>query len=95
VRDALPKKVLFDLIYRARLLSAAEARELDLLNDLRPRAAVLEYATELAEHAASYRADVVALGRDLYYRMRGLPADDALSDAGRTLLAALAASDKR
>ena len=33
VRDALPKKVLFEVIYRARLMDAAEARSLHVINE--------------------------------------------------------------
>ncbi len=80
VRDALPKKVLFDLIYNARLMSADEARSLHLINEAVPRHAVLERAIELAERASSYRREVVTLGRDLYYRMRGLEPLDAAAE---------------
>ena len=33
VKDALPKKVLFDVVYRARLMDAAEAKSLHLVNE--------------------------------------------------------------
>ena len=55
VRDALPKKVLFDLIYNARLMSADEARSLHVINEAVPRHAVLDRAIELAERASSHR----------------------------------------
>src|SRR5689334_9150232 len=48
VRDALPKKVLFDLIYRARLLDTAEALALHLINAALPRTQVLARAVALA-----------------------------------------------
>ena len=59
-----------------------------------PRAAVLERAIEIAEQAAAHPPEIVALGRDLYYRLRGMPATQALEAARQTLLAALAAADR-
>ena len=89
VQDALPKKVLFDLIYRARLMSAAEARSLHVINEAVPRTAVLDRARRACDASVCARPTIVALGRDLYYRTRGLPPADALVEAERALLAAL------
>ena len=94
VKDALPKAVLFDLIYRARLMPAAEARALRIISEVVPHAAVLDRAVEIAEQACAHRAEIVALGRDLYYRLRGTPPAQALEDARQTLLAALVAVDR-
>ena len=94
VKDALPKSVLFDLIYRARLMPAAEARALRIISEVVPHAAVLDRAVEIAEQASAHRAEIVALGRDLYYRLRGTPPAQALEDARQALLAALAAADR-
>jgi enoyl-CoA hydratase/carnithine racemase len=94
VKDALPKAVLFDLIYRARLMPAAEACAMRIISEAVPRAAVVERAIEIAERAAAHRPEIVALGRDLYYRLRGVPAAQALEDARQTLLAALAAAER-
>ena len=93
VKDALPKKLLFDLVYSARLMDAAEARTAHIVNETVPRARVRERAIELATQAGSHAPRVVTLGRDLYYAMRGLPAEEALQAAERALLAALAAKD--
>jgi enoyl-CoA hydratase/carnithine racemase len=92
VKDALPKKVLFDLVYSARLMGSAEALELRLVNEVTASREVLERAIERARQAASHRLPVVALGRDLYYELRGLPADAALERAELALLAALSSS---
>ena len=89
VKDALPKKVLFDLIYSARLMGSAEALALHLVNEVTDRDQVLERAIEHARAAGGHRTTVVALGRDLYYAMRGLDADESLDRAERALLAAL------
>jgi enoyl-CoA hydratase/carnithine racemase len=93
VRDALPKKLLFELSYTSRLLSAGEALAERLVNECRPREQVLERAVELAAHAGSRQAEVTALGRGLYYRTAGLGSDAALEEARHALLAALAAAD--
>jgi len=94
VKDALPKKLLFDLVYSARLMDAAEARDAHVVNEVVPRALVLERAIELATQAGSRVPRVVTLGRDLYYALRGLPAEEALQAAEHALLAALAAKDR-
>lgn len=94
VKDALPKKVLFELIYDARLMTAAEARSLHVINEAVPRHVVLERALGLAERAAAHRAEIVTLGRDLYYGMRKLHDAAAAAEARRALLAALAATDE-
>jgi enoyl-CoA hydratase/carnithine racemase len=94
VKDALPKKVLFDLIYSARLMDAPEALSLHLVNELADRERVLDRAIERAQAAGSHRAGVVALGRDLYYALRGLRADESLDRAEAALLAALEVADR-
>jgi len=95
VKDALPKAVLFDLIYRARLMPAAEACAMRLVSEVVPRAAVLARALEIAEQAAAHRPEIVALGRELYYRIRGAPPAKALEDARQALLAALEQGGER
>jgi enoyl-CoA hydratase/carnithine racemase len=94
VRDALPKKILFDLIYRARLMSAAESLSLHLINEVLPRSQVLARAVALAEQASTYDAEIVALGRGLYYDTRATRPAEAFEDARRALLAALSAADR-
>jgi enoyl-CoA hydratase/carnithine racemase len=95
VKDALPKEVLFDIVYNARLLSAAEACALYLANAAVPRASVLDHAVAAAERASGYNADVLMLGRDLYYAMRGAGPAEALDESRFALGAALAATDRR
>jgi enoyl-CoA hydratase/carnithine racemase len=94
VKDALPKKLLFDLAYSARLMSAAEALSARIVNERVERDLVLERAVALAGQAATHRGEIVTLGRDLYYRMSGLPPREALEEARRALLAALDAADQ-
>ena len=94
VQDALPRKVLFDIAYSARLMDAAEARALHLVNEILPRGAVLERAIAIAEHTSAYNPDILRLGRDLYYTMRGLSPAQALEESRFALAAALAAEDQ-
>jgi enoyl-CoA hydratase/carnithine racemase len=89
VKDALPKKLLFDIVYNARLMQAQEARALHLVNEIVERGAVLERAVAAAEKASSYNTDMVRLGRDLYYAMRTAAPADALQQARVALAAAL------
>jgi enoyl-CoA hydratase/carnithine racemase len=89
IKDTLPKKVLFDLVYSARFMGTAEALSLHLVNEVTDREQVLERAIERARAAGGHRTQVVALGRDLYYAMRGLDSDESLDRAERALLAAL------
>jgi len=94
VKDALPKKVLFDIVYSARLMDAAEAHRLHLVNAVAPRDMVLERAIALAEQASAHNPDILRLGRDLYYNMRGLSPAQALEESRFALAAALAAEDE-
>jgi len=94
VRDALPKKVLFEVIYRARLMTSAEASSLHLINEAVARSEVLSRAVALAEEASAHDREIVALGRGLYYDTRAARPREAMRAARQALLAALAAADR-
>ena len=94
VRDGLPKKLLFEIIYRARLMSAAEASSLHLINEAVAQSEVLSRAVALAEEASGHKPEIVALGRDLYYETRARRPNEAMAAARQALLAALAAADR-
>jgi enoyl-CoA hydratase/carnithine racemase len=94
VKDALPKKVLFDIVYGARLMDAAEAKGLHLVNKVVPRQAVLDQAVAIAERVSSYNPSILRLGRDLYYNMRNMSPAQALEESGFALIAALGAEDE-
>jgi enoyl-CoA hydratase/carnithine racemase len=94
VKDAVPKKLLFDIVYNARLMSAEEARDNHLVNWLEPRARVLERAIAAAEAASARNSDILTLGRDLYYGTRGASPAEALDQSRFALGAALAAQDQ-
>jgi len=94
VRDALPKKLLFDIVYNARLMDAQEALRLHLVNEAVPRAAVLDRAIEVVKKISQYNPEMLRLGRDLYYSMRGTVPEHALEQARVALAAALKKLDK-
>jgi len=88
VHDALPKKVFFDIVYNAKLLTAAEASRLHLVNDIVPQADLLATAIRAVERAAAANPDVLMLGRDLYYaaqRRAGASMDEARFALGAAL----------
>ena len=95
VRDTLPKKLLFDIVYGARLLDAQEACAHNLANAALPRNGVLSRAVETVEQAARANPDILALGRDLYHVARSTSPAEALDMARFALGAALGARDER
>jgi enoyl-CoA hydratase/carnithine racemase len=95
VRDTLPKKVLFDIVYNARLLGAEEARALYLVNEVVPYCTAVRRAVAAVEAASRGNPDILAIGRDLYYAMRGLSPAEALDKARFALGSALGARDER
>jgi enoyl-CoA hydratase/carnithine racemase len=95
VRDALPKKLLFEIVYNARLMGAEEACALHLANRAVAREAVLREAIAAVEQADRGNPDVLALGRDLYYATRGMSPAEALDKSRFALAAALGARNER
>lgn len=93
-RDALPRKVLFEIIYDGRLLSATEAKDLHLVNRVVPRDEVLPQAIAAVERAARGSPNILMLGRDLYYAMGGQTPEHALDQARFALASALGAADE-
>ena len=93
VRDALPKKVLFEVIYTARLMRAAEALSLHVITEdagvacARPGARARRAGIGLRRRHRGTR-------RGLYYRTRARPPAEALDEARKALLAALDAADR-
>jgi enoyl-CoA hydratase/carnithine racemase len=94
VKDSLPQKVFFDMVYRARLLNASEALSLNLVNEVVPGTRVLERAVELAASTRDANPDIVSIGRDLYYGTRCITPRDAYEQARFALVAALEALDE-
>jgi enoyl-CoA hydratase/carnithine racemase len=95
VKDTLPTKVLWDMVYRARMLDAGEAKSLYLVNDVVPKADVLARAVELAACTSALNPDVVSLGRDLYYNTRCANPAEAIEQSRFALAAALKAMEEK
>lgn len=91
VKDSLPQKVFFEVVYRARLLGASEALSLHLVNEVVHRTQVLERAIELAGSTRNANPDIISIGRDLYYATRCAPPESAGEQARFALIAALKA----
>ncbi len=73
VADQLPRKVLFDLVYRGRVLDAAEAQRLDLVNDVVPDGQALRGSlVAFAGRLGGANPVAVRLGRRAYHAMDGL-----------------------
>ena len=94
VKDTLPTKVLWDMVYRARLLDATEAKSLYLVNDVCPKSEVLSRAVELAACTQLLNPDIVSLGRDLYYNTRCANPAEAVEQSRFALAAALKAMEE-
>jgi len=94
VKDSLPKKVLFDLVYRARMLSAEEALAHHLVNEVVPAANVMERAVQLAACSVDCNPDIISLGRDLYYNTRCSNPGEAVEQSRFALVAALKAMEE-
>lgn len=94
VKDSLPKKLFFDIVYRARLLDAQEALDAFLVNEIVARGDVLARAVELAGSTAGYNPDIVSLGRDLYYNTRCTSPHETCEQARFAMVAALKALEE-
>ncbi len=84
----------FDIVYRARLLSASESLALHLVNEIVPRSRVLTRAIEWAACTRHANPDIIGIGRDLYYDTRGATPPDANERARFALAAALKALEE-
>jgi enoyl-CoA hydratase/carnithine racemase len=95
VADALPKKLLFEIVYDSRLMTAKEACNLHVANAAVPPEQVLVRAIEAVERASCGNSDVLMLGRDLYYSTRGMKPVEALDQSRLALASALASRAER
>ncbi|MEV6638906.1 enoyl-CoA hydratase/isomerase family protein [Amycolatopsis sp. NPDC051371] len=74
----LGRKLAFELVSTGRLLTAAEAFELGLVNRVVEPAEILSAALEIAEHWAKVEPRAIAAAKDLFYRVADLPTDAAM-----------------
>jgi enoyl-CoA hydratase/carnithine racemase len=95
VADHLPKKLFFEIVYDARLMTANEACSLHIANAALPREKVAARAVEVVERATRGNPDILMLGRDLYYSTRGMTPAESLDQSRFALAAALAARAER
>ncbi len=93
-REAIPKKTLFEIVYNARLLKPDEALSLHLVNSVLAQSEVLPAAIRAVEATDNINPNILMLGRDLYYSMRGLSPEQALDQARFALGSALSATDE-
>ncbi len=80
MRD-FPRKLLAELVFTGRRVSAEELRAVGIVNRVVPRAQVLEEARQLAAQVASFSPAILRLGKDGW----SAAADQAFPDALRTL----------
>ena len=84
-----------ELLLEARLLSAGEAREMGLVNEVADPGSVLPRALERAEALAANSPESLARTKELLIDIWGLPLDDALDRAARANAAARTTGDMR
>ena len=83
------RKRAFELLSTGRLIDAAEALEIGLVNRVTPPDALDEEARSLAAGIAEKPAAAVAIGKQTFYRQVGLPVDEAYPVAGSAMVANL------
>ena len=76
------RKRAFELVSTGRFVSASEALELGMVNDVLPRSELLPKSMALAESLASVDPRAMELTKSLFYRAPDLDFADAI-DAGR------------
>lgn len=89
---ALPKKIVFDMIYNARKLSAQEARDLGLVNAVVPDADLEAELRAQVAKLATLSPTAIGFGRRAYAVMRDLDLMHAL-EYGNTMLGHLLSTD--
>lgn len=65
VKETIPKKVLFEMVYTARVYTALEAKALHIVNEVCATESVITAAVQRATEAGSRVREVTAVGRDL------------------------------
>lgn len=91
--ELLPPKLLFEIIYEGRLLSAKEACAMHLINRSLPGERVVAEAISLAERIGQRSSVAVSIGRDAFYAMRGMTPQNAIEHARVALATMLSTED--
>ncbi len=89
----IPKKALLKLSYTAEVISAEQAKEWVIVNEIAEDGKVLERALEIADEISQYSADAIAFGRRAYYAMNNMPLRDALEYSRAALFGTLYTDD--
>ncbi len=92
VHPILPSKTAFELFYTGRDISAAEARDLHVVNRIVPPAAFWPAVDALVEELAAKDPTALAIGRKAYNAMAPMPPAAQLDYAQTALATLLAAS---
>jgi enoyl-CoA hydratase/carnithine racemase len=74
----LPRKVLLEMVLLGDRWTAAQLKEVGLVNRVVPREALDEVTRELAEKLAGKSPAIMRLGRDSFYRQQDMAFRDAL-----------------
>ncbi len=91
--DLLPPKLLFEIIYEGRLLSATEARAMHLINRSVPAERVADEAISLANRISRRSSVAMSIGRDAFYAMRGMTPETSIDYARAALATMLSTED--
>lgn len=83
---AVPRKLLFDIIYNARLLAASEALQHGLLSQVVPDGDLDAAIEAQADRIRASNPVAIALGRRAYHAMASMTGDDALSHGGLAMV---------
>ncbi|MFC3337265.1 enoyl-CoA hydratase/isomerase family protein [Paracandidimonas soli] len=78
----LPKKLFFEMAYTGRLLTAAEALELGLINKVVASGRLWQEVQAFTDDLAARSRSAIATGRRLYYATLGKLPEDAMRAAG-------------
>ena len=95
VQKGLPKKKLFELVYRGSILDAATAKQWDLINCVVPDDAVLDTALQWATDLAAQSHIAASFGREAYYKMINMDYIGSLEYAKNALIALLSTEDSQ
>ncbi len=86
VSRAIGRKPALELLLTGRLIDAAEAARLGLVNDVVEPSRLQASVAETASVIAGKLPEAIGLGKTLFYRQLGLDADAAYALAGRTMV---------
>ncbi|MDR1744458.1 MAG: enoyl-CoA hydratase/isomerase family protein, partial [Planctomycetota bacterium] len=95
MQKGLPKKKLFEIVYRGSILDAATAKEWDLVNLVVPDGRVLDTAVEWAADIAEQSLVAASFGREAYYKMINMDYIGSLEYAKNALIALTSTEDSQ